>query len=110
MNSFLAISHIFIYYNAHDWAKQHNDILINVMNLFSAKYIAENTQQEYTEWLDWGKSDTFTVKMPEEAEIGDRIAILFSGATAYDSWSSEPQNDYGGYVWYAWIYTYTKNA
>ena len=68
------------------------------------------TQQEYTEWLDWGKSDTFTVKMPEEAEIGDRIAILFSGATAYDSWGSEPQNDYGGYVWYAWIYTYTENA
>ena len=68
------------------------------------------TQQEYTDWLTGGKSDTFTVKMPEEAEIGDRIAILFSGATAYDSWGSEPQNDYGGYVWYAWIYTYTENA
>ena len=61
-------------------------------------------------WIDRGESNTFTAKMPEEAEIGDRIAILFSGATAYDSWSSEPQNDYGGYVWYAWIYTYTENA
>ena len=68
------------------------------------------TQQEYTEWLDWGKSDIFTVKMPEEAEIGDRIAIVFEGDSAYDSWGSEPQNDYGGYVWYAWIYTYTENA
>ena len=68
------------------------------------------TQQEYTIWLGGGKSDTFTFKMPEEAEIGDRIAILFSGATAYDSWGSDPQKDYGGYVWYAWIYTYTENA
>ena len=66
------------------------------------------TQQEYTIWLGGGKSDTFTVKMPEEAEIGDRIAILFSGTSAYDSWSSAPQDDYGGYVWYAWIYTFTK--
>ena len=66
------------------------------------------TKQEYTIWLGGGKSDTFTVKMPEEAEIGDRIAILFSGASAYDSWSSAPQDDYGGYVWYAWIYTFTK--
>lgn len=61
-------------------------------------------------WIDRGESNTFTAKMPEEAEIGDRIAILFSGATAYDSWGSEPQNDYGGFVWYAWIYTYTENA
>ena len=66
------------------------------------------TKQEYTIWLGGGKNDTFTVKMPEEAEIGDRIAILFSGASAYDSWSSAPQDDYGGYVWYAWIYTFTK--
>ena len=61
-------------------------------------------------WIDMGKSNTFTANMPEDAEIGDRIAIIFQGSTAYDSWSDEPQNDYGGYVWYAWIYTYTENA
>ena len=58
--------------------------------------------------IDMGKSNTFTANMPEEAEIGDRIAIIFQGSTAYDSWSDEPQNDYGGTVWYAWIYTFTK--
>lgn len=57
-----------------------------------------------------GTSNTFTVKMSEEAEIGDRIAIVFQGDSAYDNWGSDPQNDYGGYVWYAWIYTYTENA
>ena len=61
-------------------------------------------------WIDMGKSNTFTASMPEDAEIGDRIAIIFQASTAYDSWSDEPQNDYGGYVWYAWIYTYTENA
>ena len=61
-------------------------------------------------WIDRGESNTFTAKMPEEAEIGDRIAIVFEGDSAYDSWSSAPQDDYGGYVWYAWIYTYTENA
>lgn len=61
-------------------------------------------------WIDMGKSNTFTASMPEDAEIGDRIAIIFQASTAYDSWSDEPQNDYGGYVWYAWIYTYTENT
>lgn len=61
-------------------------------------------------WIDMGKSNTFTASMPEDAEIGDRIAIIFQASTAYDSWSDEPQNDYGGTVWYAWIYTYTENA
>lgn len=61
-------------------------------------------------WIDMGKSNTFTANMPEDAEIGDRIAIIFQASTAYDSWSDEPQNDYGGTVWYAWIYTYTENA
>ena len=48
--------------------------------------------------------------MPEESENGDRIAIVFEGFSAYDSWGAEPQKDYGGTVWYAWIYTYTENA
>ena len=61
-------------------------------------------------WIDMGKSNTFTASMPEDAEIGDRIAIIFQASTASDSWSDEPQNDYGGYVWYAWIYTYTENT
>ena len=61
-------------------------------------------------WIDMGKSNTFTASMPEDAEIGDRIAIIFQASTAYDSWSDEPQNDYGGTVWYAWIYTYTENT
>ena len=61
-------------------------------------------------WIDMGKSNTFTANMPEDAEIGDRIAVIFQGSTAYDSWSDEPQNDFGGFVWYAWIYTYTENA
>ena len=61
-------------------------------------------------WIDMGKSNTFTASMPEDAEVGDRIAIIFQASTAYDSWSDEPQNDYGGTVWYALIYTYTKNA
>ena len=56
-----------------------------------------------------GKGWTLEI-VPEEAEIGDRIAIVFEGDSAYDSWSSAPQDDYGGYVWYAWIYTYTENA
>ena len=65
-------------------------------------------KDKYDLWVDGNTNDTLTVKMPEEADIGDRIAILFSGASAYDSWSSAPQDDYGGYVWYAWIYTFTK--
>ena len=61
-------------------------------------------------WIDRGESNTLTAKMPEEAENGDRIAIVFEGFSAYDSWGAEPQKDYGGTVWYAWIYTYTENA
>ena len=60
-------------------------------------------------WIDRGESNTFTAKMPEEAENGDRIAIVFEGFSAYDSWGAEPQKDYGGTVWHAWIYTYTEN-
>ena len=48
-----------------------------------------------------GKSNAFTASMPEDAEIGDRIVIIFQAMTAYDSWSYEPQNDFGGFVWYA---------
>ena len=65
-------------------------------------------RQEYTAWLDMGESDIFTATMPEEAENGERIAIVFQGDSAYDSWSAAPQDDYGGTVWYAWIYTFTK--
>ena len=49
-------------------------------------------------------SDTLTANMPEEAENGDRIAIVFMPLTA---------TGYGEYdvgSWVEWIYTYTENA
>lgn len=59
---------------------------------------------DYTTIVYENTSDTLTANMPEEAENGDRIAILFMPLTA---------TGYGEYdvgSWVEWIYTYTENA
>ena len=50
-------------------------------------------------------SDTLTANMPEEAENGDRIAIVFMPRT---SWGCGGEYEVG--TWAEWIYTYTENA
>lgn len=67
-------------------------------------------RQEYTGYLYESQSDTFTINMPTEAKNGDRIAIVFEGNSAYDSYGWSPKGNYGGFVWYAWIYTYREAA
>lgn len=59
---------------------------------------------DYTTIVYENTSDTLTANMPEEAENGDRIAIVFMPLTA---------TGYGEYdvgSWVEWIYTYTENA
>ena len=50
-------------------------------------------------------SDTLTANMPEEAENGDRIAIVFIPYTA-----TGYGGEYGVGSFVEWIYTYTENA
>lgn len=59
-------------------------------------------------WLGDEEKATVKAKMPETAEIGDKIAIIYQDLTSYDSWGDEPQQDFGGTIWYAWIYTYME--
>lgn len=64
----------------------------------------------YSYSVGMGKSETLVARMPAKAENGTRIAIVFYGSTAYDSWSGSKQSDYGGTMWYTWIYTYQAKA
>lgn len=73
------------------------------------RFFAVN-QNEYTKYVDMGQSDTLKVNMPTDAKNGDRIAIVFEGSSAYDYYSSQKNDNYGGTVWYAWIYTFQENA
>ena len=44
-------------------------------------------------------------RMPKSARYGDRIAIIFEEHSGNFA-SVQPRYQYGGYCWYAWIYTY----
>lgn len=59
---------------------------------------------DYSRYVYENTSDTLTANMPEEAENGNRIAIVFQPDTA---------TGYGGEYevgsWVEWIYTYTEN-
>lgn len=61
-------------------------------------------KDDYDFWVYENTSDTLTANMPEKAENGDRIAIVFIPQTA---------TGYGGEYevgsWVEWIYTYTEN-
>ena len=60
---------------------------------------------DYVFGVNENTSDTLTANMPEEAENGDRIAIVFIPWTSYGNGG---EYNVGSLV--EWIYTYTENA
>lgn len=98
-------SQIGINYEDKEADGKENDPFVHPSGMMGINFYSADEEKGYTAM---GKSNTFTARMPEEAENGERIAIVFQAYTAYDSWSATPQDDYGGTVWYAWIYTFTK--
>ena len=55
-----------------------------------------------------GETKKGQAKMPARAEFGDRVAVIFVTTSSYDSYSSSYENQYGGYQFFEWIYTYQK--
>lgn len=70
----------------------------------SVGYFADKDGEDWTH--KWNTSTELFAKFPGNAENGDEIAIVFSVPVGYDNWSAEFENDYGGYMFYEWIYTY----
>ena len=53
-----------------------------------------------------GETKKGQAKMPDKAEPGDRVAVIFVTTSSYDSYSNSYENEYGGYQLFEWIYTW----
>lgn len=53
-----------------------------------------------------GMTCTGYANMPEEAEYGERVAVVFIANSASDSYSRAYEYGYGGHQFYEWIYTF----
>lgn len=71
---------------------------------WSDGYFADKDGEDWTH--KWNTSTELFGNFPNSPQDGDQIAIVFDVATGYDSYGSEYENDYGGHMFYEWIYTY----
>ncbi len=70
----------------------------------SIGYFADKDGEDWSH--KWNTSTDLFAKFPQNAENGDEIAIVFSVPIGYDSYGTEFEDNYGGYMFYVWIYTY----
>ncbi|MCR5371789.1 MAG: copper amine oxidase N-terminal domain-containing protein [Clostridium sp.] len=71
---------------------------------WSDGYFADKDGEDWTH--KWNTSTELFGYFPKSPQDGDQIAIVFDVATGYDNYGAEYENNYGGHMFYEWIYTY----